>query len=345
MTARSSLWPVAVGIAWEPTLQAALQEALHASAMARAGDGFDFIEVHTENFLAPDSHARALLVEAAQRMPVSLHGVGLGLGSAAGIDWQHLRRVRALVEAVRPGLVSDHAGFCRVLRHQQPMHAHAQLPIPFTALGLDVLAAQVDAAQQTLGRQILVENLGAYLCWDEDDLPEPEFLNTLAARTGCGLLVDLNHLVVNALNRGQDEDAAIAASVAWLERIDAAAVGQYHLAGHARLDGIVIDDHGGPVGEPVWALYREALGRIGARPTLIEWDQTLPGVAALTAEVARARDTQSAFAREQIAPPPARPGRDPGRDPGRQPGRQSRRVRRSPSSASGDSVEVGHADE
>ncbi len=325
MTARSTLWPVAVGIAWQP--------AVHEAAMCRVGDGFDFIEVHTENFLTPDSHARTLLIETARRLPVSLHGVGLGLGSAAGVDWQHLRRVRALVEAVRPGLVSDHAGFCRALRRQQPMHAHAQLPIPFTALGLDVLAAQVDATQQALGRQILVENLGAYLCWTEDELPEPDFLNTLAARTGCGLLVDLNHLMVNALNRGQDESAAIAAGAAWLERIDATAVGQYHLAGHARLDGVVIDDHGGPVGEAVWALYREALGRIGARPTLIEWDQALPGLDALTAEVARARDTQSAFAREQIAPPPPRATRHP------------RRVRRSPSSGSGDTLEVGHADE
>lgn len=293
------LWPVAVGIGW--------RQPHYREVMAQGAEGIDFLEVHTENFVASGGIARQMLIDAARRHPVSLHGVGLGLGSAAGIDWLHLKRVRSLAEAVRPAVISEHACFSRVQRHDEAVHAHELLPIPFSARSLSLLASHVDTVQQALGRQLLIENLSAYVGWRESHLREPEFFNALAAKTGCGLLVDLNNLLVNALNQGLDEAAAEAACKTWLDEIDPASVGQYHLAGHARLDGIVIDDHGGLVCETVWSLYRHALTRIGARPTLIEWDNDIPPLATLVAEADRARREQGAFGRALIAPPPARP--------------------------------------
>lgn len=299
MSRGATLWPVAVGIGW--------RQPHYRQVMEQGADGIDFLEVHTENFIAPGGAARQMLLYAARRHPISLHGVGLGLGSAAGIDWLHLKRVRALTEAVRPAVISEHASFSRVQRHDEAVHAHELLPIPFSARSLALLASHVDTAQQALGRKLLIENLSAYVGWEESHLAEPEFFNALAVKTGCGLLVDLNNLLVNALNRGLDESAAVDACRSWLDEIDAAAVGQFHLAGHARLDGIVIDDHGSPICEPVWTIYRHALSRIGARPTLVEWDNEVPPMAALVAEVDRARQEQEALDRALIAPPPQRP--------------------------------------
>lgn len=296
---RAALWPVAVGIGWRPPH--------YREVTAQGADGIDFLEVHSEHFLAPGGVARQVLLEAACHHPISLHGVGLGLGSAAGIDWLHLGRLRTLIEELRPAVLSEHASFCRVQRHEEARHAHAQLPIPFSARGLALLAAQVDTVQQVLGRQLLIENLAAYVAWEENHLSEPAFLNALADRTGCGLLLDLNNLFVNALNHGLAEAEAVLACQGWLDEIDAAVVGQFHLAGHTRLEGLVVDDHGGPVAEPVWTLYRHALAGIGARPTLIEWDQDLPPLAGLVAEVDRARREQAALGRLLIAPPPPRP--------------------------------------
>lgn len=299
MRSGRTLWPVAVGIGW--------RHPHYVEMLAPGTRGVDFLEVHTENFLAPGGPARQLLLDAATRFPLSLHGVGLGLGSAVGTDWQHLRRVSELVEAVKPALVSEHACFSRVHRHGRPIHAHVQLPIPFSERGLALLASQVDTVQQTLGCRLLIENLCTYLSWDEDSIREPVFFNTLAERTGCGLLLDLNALLVNALNRGADAEGAVADCTAWLDDIDPAAVGQYHLSGHARVDGLVAATRAAPVGEDTWAIYRHALGRIGARPTLIEWDHALPPLTVLEHEAARARREQAAFDRERIAPPPARP--------------------------------------
>lgn len=295
----AALWPVAVGVSW--------RQPHYREVMAGGPLDLDFLEVHAEDFLAPGGASRQLLVEASRRWPISLHGVGLGLGSAAGIDLEQLQRLRALADAVKPGLVSEHAGFTRVRQSRGIVHAHERLPLPFSAAGLSLLASQVDVAQQTLGRQILIENLGAYVCWEEDSLREPEFLNALAARTGCGLLVDLGTLLVNALNRGRDQETALRDCVAWLDDLEPSTVGQYHLSGHSRWEGMVVDGHGHCVDDTVWALYDHALMRLGARPTLIEWEHDTPTLARLCEEVARARRAQAALDRELIAPPPPRP--------------------------------------
>jgi uncharacterized protein (UPF0276 family) len=250
----------------------------------------DFVEVHSENFFGAGGAALALLLQGRERWPVSLHGVGLALGSAAGIDPWHLEQLQRLVERVDPVRVSDHACFARGPLAGQPVHAADLLPLPFNEEALQVLVRNVQQVQERLRRPILLENLSAYFELAGADRAEPEFLNELAARSGCGLLVDVNNIYVNALNAAAVGGAEPqAACRAWLDRIDPRAVGELHLAGHCVLDDIVIDDHGSRLAEPVWQLYRHALARFGPVPTLIEWDTGIPPLAVLLAEAQRAR--------------------------------------------------------
>jgi uncharacterized protein (UPF0276 family) len=249
-----------------------------------------FVEVHSENFYADGGAALAVLHAARAHYPVSLHGVGLSLGSAAGVDGWHLDRLARLVERIDPVRVSDHASFARAPRRvgADPVHANDLLPLAFTDAALDILVANVQRVQERLKRRILVENLSAYLHWADGPLAEPEFFNRLTRRTGCGLLLDVNNLVVNALNEGHDETGAAAAAASWVDAIDPASVGEIHLAGYRDAGDIVIDDHGSRVHAPVWQVYRHAVRRLGARPTLIEWDTALPGFGVLLDEAALA---------------------------------------------------------
>jgi len=260
----------------------------HYEAVIEGRPALGFIEVHSENFFADGGAALAVLQAARAIYPVSLHGVGLALGSAAGLDPWHLERLARLVERVEPALVSDHAAFARApLREGAPaVHAGDLLPIARTAASLELMQAHVQQVQDRLGRPILVENLSAYLRWADDELPEPEFFNALARRTGCGLLLDVNNLVVNALNEGADP---VAAACAWVDAIEPAVVGEIHLAGYCDLGDIVIDDHGSRVHPPVWQVYRHALQRLGPRPTLVEWDTGVPALQVLLDEAAQAQ--------------------------------------------------------
>lgn len=259
----------------------------------------DFVEVHSENFFADGGAALAVLDQGRGCYPVSLHGVGLALGSAAGLDPWHLDQLAQLVQRVEPVRVSDHASFARGSWNGQGVHAADLLPIPFTDEALDVLCSNVSQVQDRLARRFLVENLSAYIQWRTpvgESWGEPEFLNALANRTGCGLLVDVNNIYVNALNaqlRGECRDP-LGQCRAWLDAIAPDAVGEIHLAGHCHVqepDGdIVIDDHGSRVCPAVWQLYRYAVQRFGAVPTLIEWDTDIPALDVLLAEAQRARD-------------------------------------------------------
>jgi uncharacterized protein (UPF0276 family) len=246
-----------------------------------------FVEVHSENFFAEGGAALAVLHQVREHYPVSLHGVGLSLGSAAGLDPWHLDRLAALVARIDPVRVSDHASFARApLRAgQPPVHGNDLLPIAFTEASLAIMSANVAQVQDRLKRPILVENLSAYLAWADDAWAEPDFFNELARRTGCGLLLDVNNLVVNALNERRD---AAAAASEWVDRIDPAAVGEIHLAGYKDMGDIVIDDHGSRVHEPVWQVYRHAIGRLGAVPSLMEWDTDVPALDVLLDEAALA---------------------------------------------------------
>jgi uncharacterized protein len=263
----------------------------HYQALLATPPALAFVEVHSENFFADGGAAIDVLRAARQHWPVSLHGVGLALGSAAGLDNWHLDRLARLVERIDPVRISDHACFARAPRHGGAplVHASDLLPVAFNEASLAILVDNVQRVQERLHRPILVENLSAYLHWVDDLIPEPEFFNQLARRSGCGVLLDVNNLVVNALNDADgDADAAVLAACRWVDAVDAAAVGEIHLAGYHDGGDIVIDDHGSRVREPVWAVYRHALRRLGARPTLVEWDTDLPAPEVLLAEAARA---------------------------------------------------------
>lgn len=274
-----------VGIGWRHP---------HHAELLQRQPALDFIEVHSENFFAPGGAARAVLRQGREHYPVSLHGVGLSLGSATGIDEAHLKQLAALVDEIDPVRVSDHACFARGPLSWQPrqtVHASDLLPTPFTRASLDAMCANVQQVQDRLRRPIAVENLSAYVRWQANELGEPEFLNLLARRTGCHLLVDVNNIFVNALNdrlRGSLQDP-LDTCRDWLDAIEPGAVAELHLAGHVDCGDIVIDDHGSRVVPAVWSLYRHALERFGAVPTLIEWDTDVPDLQVLLDEAAKAR--------------------------------------------------------
>jgi uncharacterized protein (UPF0276 family) len=239
-----------------------------------------WLEVHPENYMGGGPAIRAL-EQIRKDYPLSLHGVGLSLGSADGVDRRHLDRLRRLVARLEPTLVSEHVSWSvaggRYLNHL--------LPLPLTDESLALLVRHVDEAQERLGRRILVENPSSYLRFDESPIPEPEFLAEVARRTGCGLLCDVNNVYVTTRNFELDP-------VAYLATLPPAAVGEIHLAGHARNDAdgrvILIDDHGSAVAAPVWELYAHALRRFGRVPTLVEWDTDIPALSVLLAEAGTA---------------------------------------------------------
>jgi uncharacterized protein len=248
-----------------------------------------FIEVHSENFFGDGGPALALLQQARRDHAVSLHGVGLALGSAAGVDPWHLDRLERLVRRIKPALVSDHACFARAPLGAEGavLHGSDLLPLAFTEASLAILVRNVTQVQERLRRPIAVENLSAYIAFEDDRVGEAQFLDELARRSGCALLLDLNNLMVNALNAGAADPLSECGR--FVDALDAASIAEIHLAGHDDSGDIVIDDHGSRVSEPVWALYRHAIERLGAVPTLIEWDTALPPLAVLLDEAARAR--------------------------------------------------------
>jgi hypothetical protein len=212
---------------------------------------------------------------------LSIHGVGLSLGSADGVDTAHLARLAALVEQLEPSLVSEHLSWSIV----GGVYLNHLLPLPCTEQALAVVADNVARVQDRLGRQLLVENPASYLRFQDAEMTEPQFLAALARRTGCGVLCDVNNVFVSCANLGGDAGA-------YLDELDAAIVGEIHLAGHAVNDAdgrtILIDDHGSRVSPAVWQLYAEAVRRFGTQPTLVEWDTDVPALGVLLEEAARA---------------------------------------------------------
>lgn len=250
----------------------------HYREVLRALPALDFLEVHSENFFHAGGAAMATLAAVRAHYPLSLHGVGLSLGSAEGLRVAHLEKLAVLVERFEPALVSEHMAWAAV----DGLHLADLLPLPTTHEALARMAEHVDQVQTRLRRPILVENISAYLRFRDSELSDLEFLAELAARTGCGVLLDVNNLYVNAINHGFD-------ALAELQRLPAACVGEIHLAGHSETPLGLIDTHGTPVCEDVWQLYRAALAHCGPVPTLIERDTEIPPLGELLAEAARAR--------------------------------------------------------
>jgi uncharacterized protein len=285
-----------VGVGWRHPHYGELLERAQAPIGSAGFPYLDFLEVHSENFFGEGGAALAVLTQARAHWPISLHGVGLGLGSATGVDSWHLDQLARLVKRVDPVRVSDHACFARgrvvhAEYGEQMVHASDLLPVPFTQEALDVMCSNVHRVQERLERALLVENLSAYVGFASSDMTEAQFLSGLVQRTGSQLLLDVNNIYVNALNRqlaGATEDP-VQACCAWLDQIAVGAVGQLHVAGHCAMDDIVIDDHSRTVAEPVWQIYRHAIARFGLVPTLVEWDTDIPPLDELLGQAELAR--------------------------------------------------------
>lgn len=251
-----------------------------------------WFEVHPENYMA-DADALAQLATIRNDYPLSLHAVGLSLGSAEGVAHAHLARLARLERALQPALVSDHLSWSVAGARYLP----DLLPLPYSDEALAITCRNVAAAQEALGRTLLLENPSTYLAWAMSTIPEHEFLAAVAARTGCGVLLDVNNIYVSARNQGADPAATLAV---WLQALPAGVVQEIHLAGHALTttaagEVLRIDDHGDQVCAEVWLLYEQALAALGAVPTLIEWDTRLPAFELLQAEADAAQQRLDAL--------------------------------------------------
>ena len=240
-----------------------------------------FLEVHAENYMGGGPALRQL--ETLRReWPISLHGVGLSLGSATGLDDQHLERLAVLAERIQPELISEHLAWSITADGR---YLNDLLPMPYTEESLTVVGDNIGRLQERLGRPVLIENPSAYLRFVQSTIPEPEFLGELFRRTGCGLLFDVNNVFVSCQNIGGDPRS-------WIEALPVRAVKELHLAGHcvnvADRVRILIDDHGSPVATAVWELYAQAIVRFPDAATLMEWDSNLPSLPILVAEAAEA---------------------------------------------------------
>lgn len=252
-------------------------------ALACDADGLWF-EVHAENYMVDGGPRLAALDALADRFAISLHGVGLSIASVEAPSLEHLVRLRRLADRIRPVAVSDHLAW----QKWEGAHHSDFLPFPRTREALGLAVRNVRIVQDALGRAIMVENPSLYVDLAGHELGEADFMTELARATGCGILLDVNNVHVSAANLGFSAEAA-------LDLFPANLVGEIHLAGHATdpgADGVLlIDSHDAAVADPVWALYRRLIERIGPRPTLIERDGNVPAFAELLAE----RDTAHAI--------------------------------------------------
>jgi uncharacterized protein (UPF0276 family) len=248
-----------------------------------------WLEVHPENFLA-NPHALELLTELSHHYPISVHTVGISIGSVDGIDRAHLRRLRALIDAIDPVLVSGHLAWSAY----QGAYLNDLLPLPFDEASLRTVVAHFDEVQEGLGRAYVIENPSSYVAFSTSTMTEVEFLNELVNRTGCQLLCDVSNVYLSGHNMGYDP-------YRYIDGLPAAAIRELHLGGFTPEDDeanpgatLLVDTHAAGVAEPVWDLYAYALRRFGATPTIIEWDNDIPSLATLLGEARRAETVRAA---------------------------------------------------
>jgi uncharacterized protein (UPF0276 family) len=270
--------------------------ATHGSIPARAGIGLraqhhidvieqrpdvGWLEVHSENYFGNGGAPLEHLLRARELYPLSLHGVGLSIGSADPLDVEHLRKLKRLIDRIQPSLVSEHICWGAI----GGRHLNDLLPLPYTQEALQLLTDRVHQVQDFLGRSILLENVSSYLEFSGAQMTEAEFVSELARRSGCGLLIDVNNIYVSSRNHGFDAQH-------YLASIPATSVHEIHLAGfsinHYQDREILIDTHSTHVSEDVWQLYRCALDLYGPKPTLIEWDTDIPDLSVLAREASLA---------------------------------------------------------
>jgi len=268
MRANSRL-PASAGVGFKPE---------HFAGLLAADQPIGFVEIHAENYMGAGGLPHAQLHALAERYALSVHGVALSIGSTQPLDREHLARLKALCERYRPAGFSEHLAWSS----HGDVYLNDLLPLPYTEETLRRVIEHVDLLQDTLGRQMLLENPSTYVRFAGSTIPETEFLDAVARRTGCGLLLDVNNVFVSARNHGESAEN-------YLDRFPLAWVREIHLGGHdeQRDDAgapLLIDAHGTPVADPVWALYADVIARIGAVATLIEWDNDVPAWPVLARE-------------------------------------------------------------
>lgn len=262
----------------------------HIAELLRTRPLIGWVEVHSENWMTDEGPVAERLQDVRDQYPVSLHGVGLSLGSADGLDRRHLGKLKTLVERCQPILVSEHLSWSRVSAY----HSNDLLPLPLNRDAIDVLVRHIDQVQQFLGRRVLVENVSTYCTFANDTMPEWAFVREVVERADCGLLLDLNNIYVNAHNHGF-------ATADYLSAMPWQRVEEIHLAGYEEEDGVLIDTHGRAVQAPVWGMYAEALISLPSTArVLIEWDSALPSLPCLLDE-ARKADNVLAEVRDAAA--------------------------------------------
>ncbi len=241
----------------------------------------DWVEVISENHLAPGGRPNAVLEKVRGELPVVLHGVSLAIGSVDPLDQRLLRGLRDLVRRIEPAYVSDHLCWGR----HAGRYAHDLLPLPHTEEALRLVIDRVRTVQDVLGRQILLENVSSYVQFRDSTMTEWEFVSRIAEGADCGILLDINNIYVSARNHGfQPLD--------YIAGVPAERVAQFHLAGHSDKGTYLLDMHDAPVPDPVWDLYRAAVRRFGRVPALVEWDDHVPALEELVAESRRAQEIE-----------------------------------------------------
>lgn len=243
-----------------------------------------WLEIHAENYMAAGGRPLAQLRHLAQLFPISVHGVGLSIGGEDGMDKDHLARLRTLCDSINPASFSEHLAWST----HDGAFLNDLLPLPYTTATLARVCDHIDQVQMSLGRKMLLENPSTYLAFAQTTMNEVDFLTEIVARTGCGLLLDVNNVYVSAINQQTDP-------MAYLRAFPMQAVGEIHLGGHDEDiadygERLLIDTHGRDVAQPVWDLYRATIAIAGPKPTLIEWDNDLPDWPVLAAGAARAAE-------------------------------------------------------
>jgi uncharacterized protein (UPF0276 family) len=254
----------------------------HFKAIQALTPNLGFFEVHAENFMGAGGLPHAHLTALRQNYALSLHGVGLSIGGADDLDRNHLARIKVLCDRYEPESFSEHLAWST----HEGAYLNDLLPLPYTETTLTRVASHIAQVQETLGRQMLLENPSSYLVFAESTLSETEFLQELVNRTGCGLLLDVNNVFISATNLGLSAQA-------YIDAYPLAHVGEIHVGGHDEDTDdkgapLLIDSHGKPVVDPVWALLDYTLAKTGPKPVLVEWDNDVPDWPTLRAETERA---------------------------------------------------------
>lgn len=273
-TLRSNRLPPAPGVGYKPQ---------HFTQILEHAQPVEWLEIHAENYMGDGGRPLAQLRHLSEKFPISVHGVGLSIGSEGPLDADHLARLKHLVGWLNPASFSEHLAWSTHDSH----FLNDLLPLPYTNATLARICEHIDQVQETVGRQMLLENPSSYLAFEESTWSEPDFLREVARRTGCGLLLDVNNVFVSATNLEFSPQGYIDAYP--LEK-----VGEIHLGGHDEDEDdhgrpLLIDSHGREVVDPVWALLDYVLERSGPKPVLVEWDTDVPDWPVLRAEADRAQ--------------------------------------------------------